>query len=348
MTSRKILTILVLILVCGSLSADDKIHVGVFNGYGGAQTCIWETVESVKIDSRMEVELVSTSDIAAGVLDKLDVLIIPGGSGKSQYLNLGNRNHQRIRDFVRAGKGVVGICAGAYLFSNTPGYACLALNGNKAIDIEHDNRGHGLAKFSLNDAGKKLFPELAKREMNYVLYYEGPVFADAGDEIEYQVFATMESDVHEEGNAPANMTNGKPYLVGNEYGKGRVMSIIAHPEATPGMRWIVPRMVSWVARQELVSYAKDAVRPALFEKEILFTKEMLKKEAACLPVLLYGSEEEKLQALDWLQANLSWSAKRWLQGLLFDVSSKVRDRAASYVREYEMTYYSKDLKAMEK
>lgn len=50
----------------------------------------------------------------------------------------------------------------------------------------------------------------------------------------------MESDVHEEGNAPANMTNGKPFFVANNYGKGRVFSSIAHPEGTPGMMWMIP------------------------------------------------------------------------------------------------------------
>ena len=61
-------------------------------------------------------------------------------------------------------KGAVGICAGAYLFTDTPGYACMHINGGKAIDIEHDNRGHGISAFSLTAEGKKLFPELAKRE----------------------------------------------------------------------------------------------------------------------------------------------------------------------------------------
>ena len=51
---------------------------------------------------------------------------------------------ERIRNFIRSGKGAVGICAGAYLFTDTPGYACMHINGGKAIDIEHDNRGHGI------------------------------------------------------------------------------------------------------------------------------------------------------------------------------------------------------------
>ena len=119
------------------------IKVGVFDGHGGAQTCIWETVAAIRLDPEMEVCTITTADIANNVLDSIDAIIIPGGSGKSQYLNLGTLNQQRIKDFIAKGKGAVGICAGAYLFSNTPDYTCIQLNGQQAIDIEHDNRGHG-------------------------------------------------------------------------------------------------------------------------------------------------------------------------------------------------------------
>lgn len=309
-----------------------KIRVGVFEGHGGAQTCIWETVEAVRLDPEMEVRTVTTADLANHVLDSLDAIIIPGGSGKSQYLNLGAQNRQRIKDFVAGGKGAVGICAGAYLFSNTPGYTCMALNGEQAIDIEHDNRGHGLAGFTLNEEGKTLFPELAGRDTSYVIYYEGPVFIkNPADTLQNTVLAIMESDVHEEGNAPANMTNGKPFFLGNSYGKGRVFSCIAHPEATPGMMWMIPRMVRWTLDEPVLAYPSSVVRPDLFNKELLMSPADLKQEAACFQTLLRGETNEKIAALDWLEAHHSWDAKRWVQGLLYDASPLVRVRAAQYI-----------------
>lgn len=324
---------------------ETAIKVGVFDGHGGAQTCVWETVEAIKIDPEMEVRLITTSDIANGCLDSLDAIIIPGGGGSRQYLNLGHENHERIRNFISQGGGAVGICAGAYLFSSTPNYASIAINGAQAIDIEHDNRGHGLAKFTLTTEGKSIFPELAQRDTNFVVYYEGPVFIEASDTINYNSFATMESDVHQEGNAPANMTNAKPFFIGNNYGKGKVFSTIAHPEATPGMRWLIPRMVRWTLGKEYITYNQNTVRPTLFEKEILFTKEMLKQEASYYSVFLYGKAEEKIEALNWLEANVSWDAKRLVQGLLFDSSATVRARAAQYISNSEFTYYLPDVRA---
>ena len=49
----------------------------------------------------------------------------------------------------------------------------------------------------------------------------GPVFVNnESDTVEYQTHAIMESDVHEEGNAPKNMTNGKPFSRPTGTGKG--------------------------------------------------------------------------------------------------------------------------------
>ena len=326
-------------------NSEGKVTVGIFEGHGGSQTCVWETVEAIKIDEGMDAKIITSSDIANGVLESIDVIIIPGGGGSRQYLNLGHENHDRIRSFVENGGGAVGICAGAYFFSNTPGYASIAINGAEAIDIEHDNRGHGMAKFTLSEEGQKIFPEIASRDTSFVMYYEGPVFINASDDIDYTVFATMESDVHEEGGAPANMTNAKPFFHGNYYGKGRVFSTIAHPEATPGMRWLIPRMVRWTLDLEYVEYSENAVRPTLFEKEILYSIDMLKQESGYFSTFLYGTAEEKIEALDWLEETVSWSAKRWVQGLVYDSSATVRARAAEYIANSEFTHYLPDLKA---
>ena len=325
-------------------SVSKQIAVGVFNGNGGAQSCIWETVAAIRLDPEMSVRMITTADIADNVLDSLDALIIPGGGGKRQYQNLGTQNLQRIKDFVAKGKGAVGICAGAYLFSNTPDYACLALNGQQAIDIEHDNRGHGLAKFCLNEEGKRLFPELADRDTSYVIYYEGPVFIkNPSDTISSVTLATMESDVHEEGNAPADMTNGKPFFVANRYGKGRVFSSIAHPEGTPGMMWMIPRMVRWTLDRPVIPYQQAAVQPALFNKELLMTSADLEEEAGYFDILVNGESCRKIAALDWLEAHHSWDAKRWLQGLLHDGSPMVRLRAARYIADTQYLPYLSDL-----
>ena len=324
----------------------DKIRVGVFDGHGGAQTCIWEAVAAIQLDADMTVRTITTSDIANNALDSLDAIIIPGGGGSRQFLNLGSENQRRVKNFIASGKGAVGICAGAYLFSSTPDYACMALNGAQAIDIEHDNRGHGIAKFTLTEEGKKLFPEIADKDTLFVMYYEGPVFVkNEQDSIQYQTLAVMESDVHEEGNAPANMTNNKPFFIANSYGKGRVFSSIAHPEATPGMMWMIPRMVRWTLNMPVKEYKKKVVNTDIFRREILMSVNDLKQESAYYQTFLHGTPQEKIAALDWLQARHSWDAKRWVQGLLFDANPSVRVRAAKYIADTHYLHYLPDMRA---
>lgn len=294
----------------------------------------------------MSVRTITTADIANNVLDSLDAIIIPGGGGSRQFLNLSALNQQRIKDFVASGGGIVGICAGAYLLSNTPDYACMQLNGAQAIDIEHDNRGHGISKFTLTDEGKKIFPEIAKRDTLFVMYYEGPVFIKKeNDTISYETLAIMESDVHEEGNAPKNMTNNKPFFITNSYGKGRIFSSIAHPEATPGMMWMIPRMVRWTLNIPIKEYKSEVVNPDIFNREILMSISDLKQESAYYQTFLYGSAEEKIVAMDWLQSKHSWAAKRWVQGLLFDADASVRVRAAKYIADTHYIHYLPDLRA---
>lgn len=337
---------LLLFIQCTSATQTDKMRVAVFDGHGGAQTCIWEAVAAIKLDAQMEVRTITSADIANNVLDSLDAIIIPGGGGSRQYLNLGNENQQRIKDFVARGGGAVGICAGAYLFSDTPEYSCMQLNGAQAIDIEHDNRGHGMAKFTLTEEGKEFFPEVAERDTLYVMYYEGPVFVPReGADIQYETLAIMESDVHEQGDAPKNMTNNKPFFIGNKYGEGRVFSCIAHPEATPGMMWMIPRMVRWTLDKPIAGYAENVIDPTIFNKEILMSIADLRQESRCFRTFLYGTADEKIAALDWLQSKHSWDAKRWIQGLLYDGDAEVRVRAAQYIADIHYLHYLPDMRA---
>ncbi|MFA7115912.1 MAG: C69 family dipeptidase [Bacteroidales bacterium] len=331
-----------------SKNQEDTIRCAVLDVNGGSQTCVMETVAALKIDSDIVVSQISSSDIADGILDNMDVIVIPGGGGSRQYLNLGKVNRDKIKEFVKNGGGAVGICAGAYLFSNTPGYACLYMNGAKAIDIEHDGRGHGISAFKLTIEGKKIFPELANRNVSYMMYYEGPLFVKSNSNIKYSVLSTLLSDVHIQSNAPKGMTVGKPCFISNQYGKGRIFSFVSHPEATPGMQWMVPRAIRWTINKTsdkiYKTYSSEVINPNIFNKEILMTSARLKKESSYYDVLLYGNDKEKVDALKWLESVCSWDAKRWVQGLIFDEYPEVRAQAADFIKNLGYRYYLKDLK----
>ncbi len=322
------------------------IKVGVFNKNGDNPHCIIDAVESLRIDKDIDVRVISAAEIMSGAADDIDVYLFPGGSGRGETGNLGLLGQQKIiKKVKKEGKGIVGICAGAYILTNTPDYPSLALSGAKAIDIEHDHRGHGLAKFSLSEEGKKIFPELADKEINFCLYYEGPVMVPAdNDELKYTELATMLSDVHTVEGTPANMTNNKPFITITKAGKGKAVSVVGHPECTQGMRWMIPRLVRLTLGKELISYDQNVVRPGIYKEEILFTKELLKKQKEARENLL-GSKEEKLKAMKDIVNMRAWSAKKWIPQMVRDNDPEVRLLAAELTVELERTDALMDLKA---
>ncbi|MDQ2177804.1 BPL-N domain-containing protein [Marinifilum sp. D714] len=323
--------------------AEKRIKVGVFDKNGDSPWCITDAVEALKIDPKIDCEVIRASQIVSDEILEFDAIVFPGGSGRSETMSLGETGIERVVSLVKdKGIAIVGICAGAYIMTNTPNYPSLNLTGYKAIDIEHDHRGHGLAKFSLTKEGEKIFPELKDREISFCQYYEGPVLVSAEDEIEESSLGTMLSDVHTVEGSPANMTNNRPFIVANTVGKGKVASFVGHPECTPGMRWMLPRIVRWATNSEIVKYPKSVVRPDFFKEEIIYTKDIQDLQSKYYNNLL-GSKEEKLEAIDKVVELACWSSKKWIPGLLRDKDATVRSKASIALVKLERTDALADL-----
>ena len=344
---KRLLLSLLILLTSFSALAGDRLEVGVFAGHGGAQTCVEETYAALLMDRSITPHYIYSRDIATGALDRLDVLILPGGGGSTEYLNFGSLGAEKIRHFVRQGGGLVGICAGAYELTDTPDYACLRMSGAKAIDIEHDTRGLAVSMVTLTPEGKSSFPELADRDTLYIMYYEGPVLVpDDKREITYTYLATMESDIHEYG-VPGGVTNDKPFIITGSFGTGKTLSIIGHPENTPGMQWMVPRMAHMVSSRTVTEQIDPKfIDPGHFEREIKMNEERRRYESDAYDLLLYAAPEKKVEVLDALMEMNSWSAKGWIQGLLYDKSPLVRAAAARWLGRTTYLRYRDDLVAL--
>lgn len=321
----------------------NKIQVGVYTGNGASAVCILETLEALRIDSGINRHRVSPIDIQMGKLDSLDVLIFPGGSGSKEYNSLGQSSEEKVKDFIEAGNGVVGICAGGYLFATTTGYPSLELIRAKTIR-EHYNRGRGLMGFELNYDGKEIFPELAEQDTLFVQYYDGPIYEIMEFE-KFNVLGTITSDIATHQDDPNDVTPGKPAFLTTQFGKGNIFVSVGHPESTPGMRWIVPRMARWVANKELISYAHQVVRPGINTSEILYMPEIIKAEKEKYWDLFSSDENKVVSAIDHLNSIRSRPSIRWSIGLLRHNSPKVRIAAANYLLETEYTFAIPDLES---
>nr|WP_320119689.1 BPL-N domain-containing protein [uncultured Marinifilum sp.] len=323
--------------------SESSLKVGVYNKNGDSPWCIVDAMEALKIDPYINCEIISASTIMSENILDFDAIVFPGGSGRSETQSLGEIGMDRIVELTRdKGIAIVGICAGAYIMSNTPDYPCLKLNGFKAIDIEHDHRGHGLAKFSLNANGKKIFPELKNRDISFCQYYEGPVLVPANDSLNNMEISTMLSDIHTVEGSPANMTNNRPFIVCADYGKARLASFVGHPECTPGMRWMLPRIVRWSTNSKLISYPNSVVRPNFFKNEIIYTEDIQELQSKYYSNLS-GNKEEKLEAIDKIIELACWSSKKWIPGMLRDKDADVRSKASDAIVLLERTDAIPDL-----
>ena len=326
-----------------------SLRVGVFLGNGASGTSGENAMEALRIDPDIAPRRITANEIASGGLDDLDVLVFPGGSGSRQVNDLGAMGVAKVREFIRtAGKGAVGLCAGAYLLTDTPDYACLRLCPLSAVDREHDERGHGIIALEMNSAGLEVFPELKGMGKSFLYYYEGPLMVPSAAGGPCEILGTFTSDIHLESGAPAGLMPGKPVLARAGEGKGRVFLCACHPEATPGMRWMVPRMVRWVARREAIPYSPAVVRPKISDHEILFDEALRKEESDLFQDLLYGANGKRVRAIHRLVEIRSWDGPRWVAGCLRSDDAPVRREAAKALAEWEATWVLADVSTVMK
>lgn len=357
---KRISLILVSAILCGMMlgtscsrekTVEPILRAGMLDGLGSGHTNMTEAFEAAKLDSRISIRYITSANIAWGVLDSLDVLIIPGGGGSMHTFSLGETNINIIKKWTENGGGILCICAGAYALSHTPDYACFGMNGAQVVDLDHSSRGQGLCSLGITEEGKKLFPELADLDTIHVMFENGPMLAPADSAAlagtpagAYTVFATMLSDVHTGAEFQAGISPGKPFLLANNYGKGRVFTSIGHPEGSASFGWMIPRILFWCAQKEDLAIPVEYKAPAL-DKEVIMSNEDLLKESSLYRTFVYGTKEEKLEGINWMMTHPSWSMKTWATGLLYDKDFEVRGAAAAWIMSTELLTGKKDLEA---
>jgi len=148
--------------------------------------------------------------IVGGALKSCSVLIVPGGYTQRMLEALGSGGAERIRAFVSAGGGYIGICAGAYLAAGT---------------VEVPERPAGLGVIPIKNrrmAGKGMTKiTIARREhplaqgcpRTMEIWYENGPIIEPADGVE--VIATYE---------------GGAAVVSGTYGRGMVVVFSPHPE----------------------------------------------------------------------------------------------------------------------
>lgn len=220
------------------------IDVAVYKG-DGASNSRETLLQALATEPRFALRDITVDEIRSGKLAGVEVLIHPGGSGGGQGRALGEEGRKVVREFVEAGGGYVGVCAGAYLATCDYDWSLHILDA-KVLDRKHWNRGFGTVEIALTDKGRELLG--VKESPLSIYYHQGPLLAPAEkpDVADYDRLATYRTEIARNG-APEGVMPGTTAIASGVHRKGRVFCFSPHPERTAGLEPLLVRAVWWTA-----------------------------------------------------------------------------------------------------
>ena len=204
------------------------LKVGVYadKGPGGIGAVEWFRL--VKESPEMDLTLLDGADVRAGKLAGLDVLVMPGGSSMAEFDSLGTNGVAKMKEFMRAGGGYVGTCAGC----------CLLMDGPKKRARVFPWNSHGsegdlfFPQFKLTPAGQKALGLGAGPHV--IRYHGGPFMWPTKNKIadaKVEVWGTFNAEATFKGQLKKEKRMyGAAAIIGGTYGKGRLFATSAHPE----------------------------------------------------------------------------------------------------------------------
>ncbi len=228
--------------------APAKIHplrIGIYRGPGSGESNVAAVekhlaqIHEFRV-TRLSPELYATTDLRS----QFDVLIFAGGAARSQANAIGPEGREAVREFVRAGGGYLGICAGAYLACSGFEWG-LAILDARTISPRWQ-RGRANLEVSATPASAELFG--IKEDGFKIRYVNGPIIRPHGrPEIpDYETVLTFRTEVAEN-DTPVGAQIGTPAVAIAPFGSGRVMISSPHPESTPGFEHFLSRALLWLS-----------------------------------------------------------------------------------------------------
>jgi glutamine amidotransferase-like uncharacterized protein len=227
---------LVLAVAACTLSASEKLKVGMYSDYGAFGGGLMGWVKILINCPEVELVLVDVGDIRAGKLAEVDMLLMPGGLTGDEFKTLGPEGVEIVRKYVADGGKYLGTCAGCGLAMNI-GIGLRIVNcGN----FQNTDRGQAMLNVRITKEGAKLMG--IKPGIRSIQYAGGPIpdFTKAveGWDGSHVVLATYEDSLgktlypKKKGGKIYKhpLMYGHPAMVFATYGKGKVVISGPHPE----------------------------------------------------------------------------------------------------------------------
>jgi len=217
------------------------LHVAAAHAFGGTGSYAMSNLTEV--------------DVQGLKPSAFDVVVFPGGSGNGQSEAIGPVGISALQAFVKAGRGYIGTCGGAFLALQH-----VKFYGDPAPPTQEPwNRGHGDVKVEFTAQG---LTQLDLPKGSYggnltIMYWQGPI-VKTSDFTKYapavKPLAYFRTEIH---SGQPNKTTGEMVntpavtsLDGYGGGTGRVVLNSPHPELTPNVPAIYAGELVWVTHRE--------------------------------------------------------------------------------------------------
>lgn len=205
-------------------AAEKKVKIALFVDKGASGNGVLHLASLIAHSPQTELIPFMASDIRAGKLKDVDVLVMPGGGSRKQCNAIGKEHWEKVRDFLRNGGGYVGTCAGMF--------NVLECRMKLLPFDRYPNAGGSTAYVTV-----EISPEGAKilglKPGNRVVRYSGgPVAykleksASEGKGISLGVFKSSVSRSKEQ----EGKFIGSPAWIYGTFGKGKIIATSFHPE----------------------------------------------------------------------------------------------------------------------
>lgn len=233
-----------------------RIFIALYDDQGGSDRGVRNLTRVFDAAPDITVAHLGANDIRPEVLSQFDAIVFGGGSGSQEAATIGKPGRDAVQRFVREGGGYVGVCAGAYLCSAHYPWSLKLIDtqvlaGTREVDGLGPKsmwyRGKSSSqKMQLSKEGQKLFPGFSEHVEVY--YQNGPIVSPQNfpDLQPYTVLAWFRTEKVLYPPQTGTMID-TPAIVSGVFGKGLVISISPHPEATSGLEEMLPMAVRVVA-----------------------------------------------------------------------------------------------------
>ena len=217
--------LLVISLWFQSISYANEKIIYIYNDEGVSKESLEQTIHS--FSKQHIVKTINAQDIKKGAWTKnADLLIIPGGADLPYAKKLNGLGNQVIKDYVKNGGSLLGICAGAYYSS---GFVEFDMGGELEVVGPRELQffpgkaiGPALAKYEYKNNSGARAANIKIDNKNVRIYFNGGAYFDNADKMT-NILVIGTYDIN------------KPAIIYTKYGTGNVVLSGVHFEYDPAL-----------------------------------------------------------------------------------------------------------------